>query len=243
MNSHFALTFDDGPGPQTATLLDHLERFDIRVTFFVLGENIETPHWCRDTPERARDVVTRQLNAGHVVGNHCYRHWTSSEADADIAGFAEDVDRCEVLIRQLRARAGLAVDEGIPFRLPFGPQPVLVAAQPPTYRQDPRFQAVAAIGKRHTHWTATFQDWLPIPGGPPAFAAKLVDHVEEKVRNGQRAVLLLHDGIPGEEATNYASRHETVEAVALFLEEGRRREWGHFVVRGQAPCASGYSEG
>ncbi len=60
-----ALTFDDGPHPSyTREILDILDEYGIRATFFVIGVNAET--W----PE----LVEAELTAGHEIGNHTYRH-------------------------------------------------------------------------------------------------------------------------------------------------------------------------
>jgi len=37
---HVALTFDDGPGPQTRAILGTLRRWDARATFFVVGSQV-----------------------------------------------------------------------------------------------------------------------------------------------------------------------------------------------------------
>lgn len=59
-----ALTFDDGPSPNTPHLLDLLEEYGIPATFFVLGSQVaHYPH----TIERIRD-------AGHEIGNHTWSH-------------------------------------------------------------------------------------------------------------------------------------------------------------------------
>lgn len=59
-----ALTFDDGPSPNTARLLDMLDRYGIRASFFLLGRNAALyPH-----------VVRRMADEGHEVGNHSYSH-------------------------------------------------------------------------------------------------------------------------------------------------------------------------
>jgi len=64
-NKVVALTFDDGPSAQkTIALLDLLSQYDVKVTFFMLGENIEK------YPEIARSV----LDNGHLIGNHSYDH-------------------------------------------------------------------------------------------------------------------------------------------------------------------------
>jgi peptidoglycan/xylan/chitin deacetylase (PgdA/CDA1 family) len=59
------LTFDDGPIPEvTPWVLEQLEKYDAKATFFCVGENI-TKH-----PE----VFSQILKHGHSVGNHTYNH-------------------------------------------------------------------------------------------------------------------------------------------------------------------------
>lgn len=64
-----ALTFDDGPHPyRTNEVLDLLERYHIRATFFVVGENVSY------YPEPFK----RTISLGHEIGNHTYHHKTLS---------------------------------------------------------------------------------------------------------------------------------------------------------------------
>jgi len=58
-----ALTFDDGPGPRTAGLLDLLRRRHVRATFFLVGDRIR--YWPR--------LAARETTVG-VVGNHTWAH-------------------------------------------------------------------------------------------------------------------------------------------------------------------------
>ena len=59
------LTFDDGPIPQaTPFILETLARYNIKATFFVVGENVQK------YPELFRQIVEE----GHQVGNHTYHH-------------------------------------------------------------------------------------------------------------------------------------------------------------------------
>lgn len=60
-----ALTFDDGPHPkQTNKILDLLEEYDIRATFFVIGQNaVYYP-----------EPLKRAATLGHEIGNHTFRH-------------------------------------------------------------------------------------------------------------------------------------------------------------------------
>lgn len=60
-----ALTFDDGPHPEfTPRLLDILERYQARATFFMVGE----------VAQRYPDLVQRVAKAGHAIGNHTWDH-------------------------------------------------------------------------------------------------------------------------------------------------------------------------
>jgi peptidoglycan/xylan/chitin deacetylase (PgdA/CDA1 family) len=59
-----ALTFDDGPGPYTASVIRALVRNKAKGTFFVLGQNI--PGWERQ--------LQRQLGWGFEIGNHSFSH-------------------------------------------------------------------------------------------------------------------------------------------------------------------------
>ncbi|MBB5776560.1 polysaccharide deacetylase family protein [Nonomuraea jabiensis] len=59
-----ALTFDDGPGPYTAKLLDILRKERARATFFVVGSNAA-----------AQPGLLKRMSAeGHLVGNHTWDH-------------------------------------------------------------------------------------------------------------------------------------------------------------------------
>jgi len=59
-----ALTFDDGPARHTDAILDILEQYDARATFFVVGNRLE----------RYRSTVERAAAAGHEIANHSYSH-------------------------------------------------------------------------------------------------------------------------------------------------------------------------
>ena len=59
-----AITFDDGPSVYTEELLDGLKDRGVKATFFVIGKSaVSYP-----------DIVKRESNEGHLVGNHTYNH-------------------------------------------------------------------------------------------------------------------------------------------------------------------------
>ncbi len=81
------LTFDDGPRPEvTPWVLDTLEQFNAKATFFCLGKNVE------NFPDLFQEIKKR----GHAVGNHSYSHvkgWGMHTGD-----YIHDVDFANGLI-------------------------------------------------------------------------------------------------------------------------------------------------
>lgn len=59
-----ALTFDDGPTENTNQILQLLETYNAKATFFLIGADIEK------YPEEARRIA----ESGHQIGNHTYSH-------------------------------------------------------------------------------------------------------------------------------------------------------------------------
>lgn len=82
------LTFDDGPIPEvTPWVLDILDRYGIKATFFMVGDNV------RRHPELLAEVHRR----GHSVGNHTMHHLQGMKVTArnywrDISAAAELID-------------------------------------------------------------------------------------------------------------------------------------------------------
>ena len=60
------LTFDNGPDPEaTPRVLDLLEKFDLRLTFFLIGRKVAT---------RAGVALVERIKERHRVGNHTWTH-------------------------------------------------------------------------------------------------------------------------------------------------------------------------
>lgn len=82
------LTFDDGPIPeQTPWVLDMLDKYDVKATFFMVGDNV------RRHPELLEEVRRR----GHSYGNHTMHHLQGMKVRAhrylrDVAEAAKLID-------------------------------------------------------------------------------------------------------------------------------------------------------
>ena len=76
------LSFDDGPHPSaTPFVLDELNKYGAKGTFFCIGKNVESN----------TDLYKRILDEGHAVGNHTYQHlngWQTSK-DAYLQDIAD----------------------------------------------------------------------------------------------------------------------------------------------------------
>lgn len=87
-NKTIALTFDDGPGPYTEKLLDILDKYDAKATFFLIGSKVSA---------RA-NTLRRMQSREHQLGNHSWSHPELPKLSVDqIAG---EIDRTNEAIRQ-----------------------------------------------------------------------------------------------------------------------------------------------
>lgn len=97
-----ALTFDDGPGPDTPAVLDALDAAGARATFFVLGRA------ARARPDLVREIARR----GHLVALHGVTH--AKLALAGPARVAAEVDGAAEAVR------AAGVEPAPYFRAPHG---------------------------------------------------------------------------------------------------------------------------
>jgi peptidoglycan/xylan/chitin deacetylase (PgdA/CDA1 family) len=113
-----AVTFDDGPSPGTAEILDALRAASVRATFFVVARNAA----------RYPQLVRRAAAEGHAIGIHGTTHRTltfASAADAERASGAFGQEHVAGVEHTLLAAADLDLDATT--REQFGPD--LVAHQ------------------------------------------------------------------------------------------------------------------
>ena len=83
-----ALTFDDGPHPgRTPEILDILEEYNIKATFYVIGQNVQY----------YPDIFKRTVDEGHEIGNHTHSHkalesFSKAEIKNEIELFNQAID-------------------------------------------------------------------------------------------------------------------------------------------------------
>lgn len=87
-NKVVALTFDDGPWPNSsAQILDILQQHDVKGTFFIVGRALQS------FPE----VAQRMVAEGHAIGNHTWNHRT---ARANPQAAAHEIDNTAALMER-----------------------------------------------------------------------------------------------------------------------------------------------
>lgn len=83
-SNNIYLTFDDGPEPDiTQFVLNELDKYGFKATFFCKGENAEK------YPELLRII----LKSGHALGNHTYAHKNAYRINTD--SYLADVEKAD----------------------------------------------------------------------------------------------------------------------------------------------------
>lgn len=105
------LTFDDGPDEvMTPKVLDVLKRYDVKATFFIIGEKAE----------KHPELIARIFDEGHVIGCHSWYHDFGFPLQSS-SGICDELSRCEDFVY------GLTGQRVTLFRPPFGVTNPLIA--------------------------------------------------------------------------------------------------------------------
>ena len=98
-----ALSFDDGPSVNTASIIETLNEYGVHATFFMVGDNVKM------YPERVKMVY----DAGCEVGNHTVNH-------KDLKKLSKEEIKKEIEDNQANINAALGVTISSPVRPPYG---------------------------------------------------------------------------------------------------------------------------
>lgn len=98
-----ALTFDDGPDPKvTVQILETLEKYNAKATFFMLGSRVEY----------YPDIAKKVKDAGHELGNHTWNHVDLTKAS--IEKVSSEINETSAIIQKVTGAKATA------FRPPYG---------------------------------------------------------------------------------------------------------------------------
>lgn len=164
--NNLAITFDDGPNPAiTPKLLDLLDRYDAKATFFVIGRFV------RDCPALTRDIATR----GHLLANHTQTH-------PNLFWMAPGAVRGELRSCQEALRDATSSDAKY-FRPPYG------------FRNPWVVRTARELGMQTVMWTLIPGDWRAKSAEWLVQRMKpIAEHAHGQEVDGSGDVLCLHDG-------------------------------------------------
>ncbi len=98
------LTFDDGPISQiTPWVLDLLEEYNAKATFFCIGDNIN----------KHLEVFKNLISEGHSIGNHTYNHLNGWKTESE--KYIENCEKFEKILKRVQDNKSELL-----FRPPFG---------------------------------------------------------------------------------------------------------------------------
>lgn len=162
------LTFDDGPSNNTEEILDILNKYDVKATFFVVG----------NTSEHGQELLKRIVSEGHSVGLHSYSHKYASIYDSEDAFFDDFNKISDYVYETTGVRSNIC-------RLPGGSSNNVSKID------------MADLVRELNDKGIECYDWN-IAGGDASGQKLTADEIASNVLNGierfQTAVVLLHDG-------------------------------------------------
>jgi peptidoglycan/xylan/chitin deacetylase (PgdA/CDA1 family) len=172
------LTFDDGPSTvSTQRILEILDDYGIKATFFVLGYQAEY------YPDIVRLVDSR----GHVIANHSYSHdYTTIYRSAD--AFMTDISRCESVLTEILGRQPARI-----LRFPAGSAATQLENNP-TIRNTIK-NSLADGGWRYFDWNASMGDsWAGGSPQPGELGTALISYIDGIIAQGYTDIVVLaHD--------------------------------------------------
>lgn len=166
------LTFDDGPSRNTIRILDILDEYGIKATFFVMAN--ETPEGLVGYDE--------MIKRGHQIALHTYTHdyreiYTSKEE------FFENINQLEAFLSQ---RYNIKTNL---IRFPGGSKNVSSRQYGGSQIMTDIKDECAKRGYRFFDWNVDSKDGI----SPYVSVSEITSNVLNGVKNKERAIILLHD--------------------------------------------------
>lgn len=158
------LTFDDGPSENADELLDILDSYGMKATFFMLGPNME------DHP----DVVKRMKNDQHGLALHSMTHEVN-EVYQDASSPLEEMTEAQQILEDITGFSSHMI------RLPYGSVPYLT--------EEMRY----LLNQEDFHiwdWNVDSNDWDVTNG---SYVPETKQKIKEAEEEGEAPIVLLHD--------------------------------------------------
>ncbi len=163
------LTFDDGPGPYTEKLLDVLDKYNVKATFFVTNQY---PGY--------QSLMAEEAKRGHTVAIHSYSH-KYAEIYANDTNYFDDLNKMSGIIESQTGEKPMIIrfpggsSNGISKKYCVGIMTKLT-------------QAVTAAGYKYCDWNVLSGD-----AGETEVTEEVVQNVIEGIKNHKVSYVLQHD--------------------------------------------------
>ena len=188
------LTFDDGPSTtNTPGILDVLDRYNVKATFFTLGKSIEGN-------EESKNILKETARRGHAIANHTYSHdysYLYPNRTMNVDNIVSDLEKSQ---NSMKAVLGKDFSTRV-IRFPGG----YWSWEGRTAMKE----AMEQNGYYNVDWNALNKD----AEGKPKNANELVQCTKESLEalgpNADSVVLLMHDTY---------GKEETVKALPQIIE-------------------------
>ncbi|MFP4456598.1 MAG: polysaccharide deacetylase family protein [Clostridia bacterium] len=162
------LTFDDGPSFNTNKVLDILNEYNVKGSFFVVGRN----------DPKSLDIYKRIVEEGHALGNHTYSHiYKNIYSNVDI--FMSDIYRLENLIYEATEY------ETRLFRFPGGSSTKHLENS----KYKPFINRLLNEGYQYFDWNVDSGDALQ----NPLNASEIIQRTITNARKQKHAIVLMHE--------------------------------------------------
>ncbi len=160
------LTFDDGPSPNvTPQILETLNKYDVKATFFVIGKNVDA----------YPNILKRTYDEGHALAYHSYTH-DYGLVYASTDSFLDEMKRTEIAIQNV---VGEDFSTKV-IRFPGGSH---------GDKKNPFKDAATQFGYKYYDWNALNGD----AEGPSFSKDWLVNRLKETTLGQKELVVLMHD--------------------------------------------------
>lgn len=159
------LTFDDGPSANTDQILDILDEYGVKATFFVVGK------------EGYNDQYRRIVEEGHTLGMHSYSH-VYRDIYESVEAYGQDLEKLHTYLYELTG-----VDSRI-VRLPGGSSN--------TVSKDKIQDIIAYLGQQgmtYYDWNVSSGD----AASGYVSAQQIADNVLNHVSEHHTSIVLMHD--------------------------------------------------
>lgn len=161
------LTFDDGPSRNTVKILDTLAKYNVKATFFVIGENLT---------ETGIEIAKRALAEGHMLGLHTETH-QYDKIYHSVDSFLVDYDKLAARFVETFGECPAV------FRFPGGSYSVYI--NPIKEELEEELSRRGFIGY---DWSVSGEDSVGTPT-----AASIKKNVFESIEGQTKPIVLLHD--------------------------------------------------